>query len=207
MPRTERRRPAGRVVSVLLALYPRAFRREYGAAIGQLIRDQRRDLGDAGPAARARFWYRVGADTARSAFAEHAERIHSSFSEAVMGVGTFTGVVALFLGFGAVQELIVRGIGNGEVQPAIVGIAGAVASLLVLTAGVAYARRRPYARKLCLIAAVVSVVVHGYASLPPHVNVGRLALLVAVLSAVVLVAAALRTPREPTPAPGSRARA
>jgi hypothetical protein len=192
-PRSERVRSAGRVVSALLRLYPRPFRREYGAAIAQLIRDQRRDLGDASAIVRTRFWLSVLADTARSA---SAERIYSSFSEAVMGVAIFTGVVAVFLGFGAVQELIVRGIGNGEVQPAIVGVAGAVASLLILAAGVAYARRKPYARKLCLAAAIVSIVVHGYASLPPHVNVGRLALLVAVVSGVVLVVAALRTPGE-----------
>lgn len=109
-----------------------------------------------------------------------------------MGVAIFTTVVALFLGYGAIEELIVRGIIDGEVQPAIVGIAGALVSLLILVAGVAYARRKACARKLCLSAAILSIIVHGYASLPPHVNVGRLALLVAVVSAVVLIVAGVR---------------
>ena len=37
--------------------------------------------------------------------------------------------------------------------------------------------------------------VSGYAALPPHVNVSRLALLVAVVSACVLIAAGLRIPK------------
>ena len=120
-----------------------------------------------------------------------------------MGVAVFTTLVALFLGFGAVQEFIVRGLRNGELQPAVIGIAGAVASLLILVAGIAYARRNRYAPRLCVAAAVLSLAVHGYGALPPHVNVGRLALLVALISTAVLVLAARRRPGEPTVAGGA----
>lgn len=87
-------------------------------------------------------------------------------------------LVALFLGFGAVQELIERGIRGGETQPFFVGLVGIVVSLLLIVSGVALWRRRPEARGLAILAAVSSVLFHVYAALPPHRNVGLLALLV-----------------------------
>jgi hypothetical protein len=113
-------------------------------------------------------------------------------------VAVFSTVAALALGFGAIQEFIIRGLRNGEVQPGIVGVAAAIVSVMILVSGIAYVRRARVARTLCLTTGTVSLLVHGYAAIPPHFNVGRLALLVAVASALVLIGAALRTPRTDT---------
>jgi hypothetical protein len=112
-----------------------------------------------------------------------------------MFVAVFSAVAALALGFGAIQELLIRGLRNGELQPGIVGVAAAIVSVMILVSGIAYARRARLARRLCLTTGIVSLVLHGYAAMPPHFNVGRLALLVAVVSALVLIGAALRAPR------------
>jgi hypothetical protein len=110
-----------------------------------------------------------------------------------MFVATFSVLVSLFLGFGAMQEFIIRGLRNGEVQPGVVGVAAAIVSAAILVSGIAYARRAHYAKTLCIATGVVSLLVHGYAALPPH-YVGRLALLVAVVSAGVLIVAGVRMP-------------
>jgi len=111
-----------------------------------------------------------------------------------MIVAVFSTLVALFLGFGAVQEFVIRGLGNGELEPGAVGVAAAIVCALILVAGIAYARRTTYARRLLIVTGVVSLVVHGYGALPPH-YVGRLALLVAAVSAGVLISAGLRLPK------------
>ena len=102
-------------------------------------------------------------------------------------------LVALFLGYGAVEELVVRGIYDGEAQPLIVGLVGTAVSVLLLAAGVTYWRRRPSARRLLLVAAVASVLFHVYAALPPHRNVGILALLVGAGYGLVLLGVGLTT--------------
>jgi hypothetical protein len=60
-----------RAATILVRLYPGDFRREYGAAIVQLVCDQRRALGDASAYRRFRFWVSVVVDTARAASVEH----------------------------------------------------------------------------------------------------------------------------------------
>ena len=64
-----------RAATILLGLYPRDFRREYGAAIAQLVCDQRRDLGDASAYRRLGFWVSVVLDTVRAASVEHASAV------------------------------------------------------------------------------------------------------------------------------------
>jgi hypothetical protein len=86
-------------------------------------------------------------------------------------------LVALFLGYGAVEEFWVRGVGGGEVQPLVVGLAGVFVSILLALSGVGLWRRWPNARTLA-VAAVLSIVFHVYAACPPHRNVGILVLLV-----------------------------
>jgi len=102
-------------------------------------------------------------------------------------------LVALFLGYGAVEEFVVRGVYDGEMQPLFVGLVGAGVSVLLLAAGVAHWRRRPSARRLLLVAAVASVLFHVYAALPPHRNVGLLALLVGAGYGLVLLGVGLTT--------------
>ncbi len=99
--------------------------------------------------------------------------------------------VALFLGFGAVQEFIVRGVQGGEVQPLIVGLAGIVVSLLMIASGISYWQKRPTARSLLIVAAVSSILFHVYAALPPHRYVGALVLLVGAGYGLVLLVIAL----------------
>lgn len=89
-------------------------------------------------------------------------------------------VIGLLLGFGAIQELVVRGIRGGEPQPLVVGLAGAVVSLLFLVSAVALWRELPWARRLAGVAAVGSIAFHAYAALPPHRNAGILALVIGV---------------------------
>ena len=108
-----------------------------------------------------------------------------------MFLALFGVLVALFLGFGAVEEFVVRGVRGGEVQPLLVGLAGIVVSLLLAASGVALWRRWPSARRLALLAAVSSVVFHVYAALPPHRNVGLLALLVGAGYGLLLLGVAL----------------
>lgn len=117
-----------------------------------------------------------------------------------MALALFGVLVALFLGFGAVEELVVRGIRGGEAQPFFIGLAGIVVSLLLAASGVALWRRWPAARRLVLLTAVASVAFHVYAALPPHRNVGVLALLVGAGSGLILLGVAL-SPR------GGKARA
>lgn len=100
-------------------------------------------------------------------------------------------LVGLVLGYGAVEELIVRGIRGGEVQPGIVGAVAAVASALLILSGVAQLRRWPNAWRLVLAAALLCVAVHTYGALPPHRNVGPLALLLGTGYGVSLLAVEL----------------
>jgi hypothetical protein len=99
-------------------------------------------------------------------------------------------VIALFLGFGAVQEFIVRGVRGGEVQPLVIGLAGIAVSLLLVVSGIAFWRQWPVARRLVILAAVSSLAFHVYAALPPHRNVGILALLVGAGYGLVLLGVA-----------------
>jgi hypothetical protein len=111
-----------------------------------------------------------------------------------MSVAIASAVVALLLGAPAIQELVVRGIRGGETQPAVIGVVGAIASLLILVAGVAHWRRWPTARSLLLGAGALSIGFHAYAALPPHVNVGRAAMLIGVGYGLVLIALAFGRP-------------
>lgn len=108
-----------------------------------------------------------------------------------MVIAVFSILVALFLGFGAVQEFIMRGVRGGEVQPFLIGLAGIIVSLLLAAAGIAFWRRWQSARRLVLLAAVSSVAFHVYAALPPHRNVGILVLLVGAGYGLVLLWVAL----------------
>ena len=87
-------------------------------------------------------------------------------------------LVALFLGYGAIEEFWIRGVRGGEMQPLVAGLAGAFVSVLLAVSGVRLWRRRTNARTLVAVAAVLSIAFHVYAACPPHRNVGILVLLV-----------------------------
>ena len=96
-------------------------------------------------------------------------------------------LVALLLGFGAGQELIVSGIIDHEVQPAIVGTIGTVISVLFLLSGIAIWRKWASTRRLAIVTAILSIVFHVYAALPPHRSMGLPALILGVGFGLVLL--------------------
>ena len=96
-------------------------------------------------------------------------------------------LVALLTGFGAVQEIIVRGIRDQETEPFSIGLAGMVVSVLFFTSGIALWRKWPSARGLVIVTATLSILFHVYAALPPHRNVGPVALIVGAGYGLVLL--------------------
>ena len=104
-----------------------------------------------------------------------------------MTIAVLNIIVALLLGFGAIQEFVVRGVRGGEVQPFLVGLAGTIVSLLLALSGIALWRQWPSARRLVIIAAILSIVFHLYAALPPHRNVGLQALVIGAGYGLVLL--------------------
>ena len=100
-------------------------------------------------------------------------------------------LIGLLTGFGAVQGLIARGIINGGVQPLIIGLAGTAVSVLFLISGIAMWRKWPSTRRLVIITAILSILFHVYAALPPHRNVGPVALIVGAGYGLVLLIATL----------------
>jgi len=104
-----------------------------------------------------------------------------------MILAVFSILVGLLTGFGALQELIVRGIIDREVRPLILGLIGVVVSVLFLTSGCALWRKWPSTRRLLIVTGVLSILFHGYAALPPYRNVGPVALIVGVGYGLVLL--------------------
>lgn len=83
-------------------------------------------------------------------------------------------LVALLTGFGAVQGLIA----DRGVQPFIINLIGAVVSVMFLISGISMGQKWATARTWIIVTAISSIVFHVYAALPPHRNVGPLALIV-----------------------------
>ena len=96
-------------------------------------------------------------------------------------------LIGLLLGFGAAQEFIVLGLLDRRVQPFFAGLAGIVVSVLFITSGIAMWRKWPSARRLVIITAVLSILFHIYAALPPHRNVGPSALIIGAGYGLVLL--------------------
>src|SRR5688500_10664295 len=96
-------------------------------------------------------------------------------------------VVALALEAGAIQEFVIPGLRGGQAQAAVIGALGIVISLLCLVAAWLLWRQSAAAPRLAAIAGTLAIVFHAYAALPPHRNVGILALLLAVIVGVLLL--------------------
>ena len=112
-------------------------------------------------------------------------------------------LVGLVLGFGAAQEFIVLGLIDRRIQPFFAGLAGIVVSVLFIMSGVAMWRKWPSARRLVIITAILSVLFHVYAALPPHRNVGPPALIIGVGYGLVLLIFALSSKgKKPEPVIG-----
>ena len=112
-------------------------------------------------------------------------------------------LIGLLLGFGAAQEFIVLGLVDRRVQPFFAGLAGLVVSVLFITSGVAMWRKWPNARRLIIVTAILSILFHVYAALPPHRNVGPPALIIGVGYGLLLLIITLSSKgKKATPAIG-----
>ena len=56
-------------------------------------------------------------------------------------------LVALLTGFGALQQFIIDGIGDRQLQPILVSLAAIIVSILFITSGIALLRRWPTVRR------------------------------------------------------------
>lgn len=81
-------------------------------------------------------------------------------------------LVALFTGFGALQEFIVGGIRYQQMQPFLISVVGIIVSILFITSGIALLRRWPTVRRQITITGALSILLHVYGALPPHRNMG-----------------------------------
>ena len=115
-----------------------------------------------------------------------------------MILAILTILVGLLVGFGGMQELIVRGIMDHEVYPAILGIIGTISGVLFVVSGIALWRKWPSTRRLIIVTSILSIVFHVYAALPPHRNVGPLALIVGAGYGLMLLIVMLSSKRNRT---------
>lgn len=103
-------------------------------------------------------------------------------------------IVGVLLALGGIQEVVVRGILNGERVPFIVGAIGALVSILFAISGIALWRHWHGARRLTVLACVLVATFHVLAALPPR-YVGILALLMGAGYPLVVIAYVLRSRR------------
>jgi hypothetical protein len=90
----------------------------------------------------------------------------------------FNVLVALLTGFGALQEFIIRGIRDRQMQPLLLSLMAIIVSILFITSGIALLRRWPAVRRLITITGTLSILLHIYGVLPPHRNMGFFVLIV-----------------------------
>lgn len=98
-------------------------------------------------------------------------------------------LVALALAVGAVQEFVIRGIRDHQLQPFLISSVGIVVSVLFIVSAIAMLRHWTAVGRLVLITAVLSILLHVYGALPPHRNVGFPALLLGAGYALVMLLA------------------
>lgn len=87
-------------------------------------------------------------------------------------------LVALLTGIGAVQHLMIDGIRDRQMQPLLLSLTAVSVSLLFIASGIALLRRWPSVRRLITLTGLLSILLHVYGALPPHRNMGFLALIV-----------------------------
>ena len=102
-------------------------------------------------------------------------------------LGALNILVALVMGFFAVQEFATAGIRDGRLQPFFLSSAAIMVSILFIISALAMLCEWTTARALVLITGVSSLLVHVYGVLPPHRNMGFLALLIGAGYAVVMM--------------------
>jgi len=98
-------------------------------------------------------------------------------------------LVALLTGFGALQHFIVQGIRDRQMQPLLFSLVAILVSILFITSGIAMLRRWPTVRRLIVLTGTLSILLHVYGALPPHRNMGFLALIVGAGYGLVMLVA------------------
>jgi hypothetical protein len=91
---------------------------------------------------------------------------------------TLNMLVAALTAFGALQQFIVRGILDRQRQPFLLSLTGIIVSVLFLISGIAMLRQWRSARRLIIGTGTLSILLHVYGAMPPHRNMGYVALLV-----------------------------
>ena len=96
---------------------------------------------------------------------------------------TLNMLVAGVTGFGALQELLAGGLfagglSDGKVGTFLLSLAAVFISLLFIVSGVAMLRHWRTARRLIMATGLLSILLHVYGALPPHRNMGYIALVV-----------------------------
>ena len=91
---------------------------------------------------------------------------------------TLNMLVAALTAFGALQEFIVCGINGRQTQPFLLSLAGIIVSVLFMISGIAMLRQWRAARRLIIATGTLSILLHVYGAMPPHRNMGYVALLV-----------------------------
>jgi hypothetical protein len=96
-------------------------------------------------------------------------------------------LVAVLTGFGALQQLIIDGIGDRQIQPLLLSLVAIIVSVLFITSGIALLRQWPTVRRLVTITGMLSILLHVYGVLPPHRNMGFFVLIVGAGYGLVMV--------------------
>lgn len=113
------------------------------------------------------------------------KRVQGAFSDVLSLQPTQTSVVLFFFnilislltGFGAVQQLIFDGISDRHLQPLFLSLAAIIVSVLFVISGIALLLRWPTTHRLITLTGTLSILIHVYGSVPPHRNMGFLALI------------------------------
>jgi len=95
-----------------------------------------------------------------------------------LGFVTLNILVASLIGFGALQQFVIDGIGDRRLQPTLLSFAAIIVSILFMTSGIAVLRQWPSVRRLITLTGTLSIVLHVYGVLPPHRNMGFLVLII-----------------------------
>ena len=95
-----------------------------------------------------------------------------------LGLVALNILVALLIGFGALQQFIIDGIGDRQLEPILLSCAAIIVSILFITSGIAVLRRWPSGRRLITLTGTLSIVLHVYGVLPPHRTMGFLVLII-----------------------------
>ena len=96
-------------------------------------------------------------------------------------------LVAITMGLAAVREFSITDVRDGRLQPVFLSSAVILVCVLFIISAVAILREWSAERSLVIITGVLSVLVHAYGTLPPHRNMGYLALLIGAGYGLVMI--------------------